>query len=150
MRYRSVRRAAISKRPTLRAKEILALVLPVHVAVSLLPLGLYSQFHSDSLAAFLSVGQIAARNAGSFGLIAVVERGAAAVIAIKRRNTASGEWFATDDEMRALLTAVSTLDKWHKTITFSEYRTAVMTFIQICDRATANGKGNCDVLEDAA
>lgn len=134
----------------LRPDQVAALVTPIHVALELLPLGLYTIEHAHDLAAFLSVAQVAAEDARRPDIVEVGCEGAKVLLKMRDRAKAGKSWNVTNEEREALTRCVMTIDRWYRTQTNVRWRKALATVLVMADRAIAEGKEELDLIEQAA
>lgn len=130
-------------------RQVEQLVMPIHIAIELLPLGLYTEQHAHDLAAFLNVAQFAANEAGRDDIHAETVCGVRVLMAMRDRARAGKAWNVTHDERTTLLRTVNILDCWHRTQTNTRWERAMRRVIEICDRAMAQGRRELDVMEVA-
>lgn len=129
--------------------QVQQLVMPIHMALELLPLGLFDAQHGHSLAAFLNVAQVAARDAGRGDIHDLAVEGAEVLLAMRRRVNAGKAWNVTTTERETLTRCVMVMDRWYRTQSSSRWKRALLAVLRICDRAMAEGKEEMDVLEMA-
>lgn len=126
------------------------LAMPIHAALTLIPAGLYTADHAHDLAAFLTVGQVAAREAKAHGVVEAGANGAGALRKIKERADADGKWLATEDELSALMRAVTAIDGFQQRIKKVQFISALRKVYRLCEAAEKRGMNELDVMEDAA
>lgn len=150
---RSARRAPTARRMGREAGHVLTpqqverLVMPIHVALELLPLGLYTEAHAHDLAAFLNVAQFAANDAARDDIHAEATSAAEVLLAMRDRVRAGRAWNVTAGERETLMRSVTVLDRWYRTQTNTRWRRALRQVYAICDRAWAEGREELDLLE---
>lgn len=127
--------------------QVQKLVMPIHVAIELLPLGLFSEDHAHDLAAFLNVAQLAAKDAKRADIHDEVLQAVDALSAMRDRVRAGKSWNVTAEERDTLTRTVTVLDRWYRTQPNSRWKRALYQVLLICDRATASGAGVMDVIE---
>lgn len=138
-----------TKGHVLTPKQLEKLMMPVHVAISLLPIGAFTIDHAHDLAAFTNIMQYAAEDAGRQDLL---ERGlkmAETLYAIKGRADSGGEWAVTDDERSVLMENAVVLDRWMRTLTSTRILRAVYRVDIDIAAAMAKGAGNMDAIRIA-
>lgn len=146
---RSARQGTTKHMPghVLTPYQVQQLVMPIHVAIELLPLGLFGEKHGHDLAAFLNVAQIAARDAKRSDIHDIASDGAEVLLAMRKRVNAGKSWNVTTDERDRLTRCVMTLDRWYRTQSSARWKRALYAVLRICDRAMADGKEEMDILE---
>lgn len=127
--------------------QVEQIMMPIHVALSLLPLGLFTAKHGHDLAAFLNVCQIAAKDAGRDDIHDLAVEGANVLLAMRYHVRAGKAWNVTTPERETLTRAVMTLDRWNRTQTSTRWRRALYAVLQACEQGMAEGKEEMDVLE---
>lgn len=130
--------------------QVQRLVMPIHVALELLPLGLFSEDHAHDLAAFLNVAQLAAKDAKRADIHNEVLAGVEVLAAMHDRARTGKSWNVTSDERETLTRTVTVLDRWYRTQPNSRWKRALYQVLVICDRATAKGVSVMDTIEVAA
>lgn len=133
----------------LTPKQVEDLVIPIHIAIELLPLGLYTEQHAYDLAAFLNVAQFAANDAGRDDIHAATVSGVHVLMAMRDRVRAGKVWNVTMSERDTLMRTVTILDRWYRTQTNTRWKRALRRVYEICDRALAEGRNELDVMEVA-
>jgi hypothetical protein len=132
----------------LMPRQIERLVMPIHVALELLPLGLYTESHAHDLAAFLTVAQLAAEEAGREDLVGVGADGALVLIAMRDRVREGAAWNVTAAERERLMHCVLTLDRWYRSTTTTRWIRAARKATALADAALARGAGRLDLVTD--
>lgn len=130
--------------------QIARLVTPIHVALELLPLGLFTEQHAHDLAAFLTVAQLAAEDAGREDIVTAGADGALALLAMRDRVRAGKSWNVTADEHTRLMRCVVTLDRWYRTTTNTRWIKAARRASALADAALARGAGRLDLITEVA
>lgn len=129
--------------------QVERLVMPIHVALELLPLGLFTEQHAHDLAAFLTVAQLAAEEAGREDIVSAGADGALALLAMRDRVRDGKAWNVTTDERARLMRCVVTLDRWYRTTTTSRWVRALRRATELADAAMARGAGRLDLISEA-
>lgn len=149
MRKRSHRRI----RPTghvLTPDQVRQMVTPIHIALKLLPLGLYTEQHAHDLAAFLSVAQVAAEDARRDDIVKAGADGARVLLAMRDRVRAGRAWNVTADERDKLTRCVVVIDRWFRTQTSARWIRAMRKVYAMSARAWEQGLGELDLISEAA
>ena len=149
MRKGNRRMKRIAKGHVLTPGQVEDLVLPIHAALTLLPLGLFTAEHGHSLAAFLNVCQVAARDAKRGDIHDIASGGAEVLLTMRRRVNDGKGWNVTAQERETLTRCVMVMDRWYRTQSSSRWQRALYAVLRICDRAIAEGKEEMDLLEVA-
>lgn len=129
--------------------QVQQLVMPIHMAIELLPLGLFTEQHGHDLAAFLNVAQVAARDAQRGDIHDIASGGAEVLLTMRNRVRSGKGWNVTTEERERLTRCVMTMDRWYRTQSSARWKRALYAVLRICDRALAEGKEEMDVLEAA-
>lgn len=147
---RAKRPAAHDRGHILMPHQITRLVMPIHVALELLPLGLYTEHHAHDLAAFLTIAQLAAESLGREDIVQAGADGALVLLAMRDRARAGKSWNVTQDERDRLMRCVVTLDRWYRRVTTTAWTRAARRATDIADAALARGAGRLDLITEAA
>lgn len=131
-------------------KEVRDICMPIHVALTLLPLGLYTESHAHDLAAFLTVAQVAAKNLNRPDMITAGSDGATVLLAMRDRVRAGKQWNVTADERDALMRSITAIDEWFPTVKKVAWIRALREVYRMCERAAERGLQELDLLTDAA
>ena len=135
-----------TKGHVLTPKQLEKLMMPVHVAISVLPLGLFTIDHANDLAAFTNIMQYAAEDAGRSDLL---ERGlkmAETLYGIKDRFDTNSEWSVTDDERATLMENAVVLDRWMRTLTTARMLRSLYRVDMDIAAAVAKGAKDMDAI----
>jgi pyruvate/oxaloacetate carboxyltransferase len=131
----------------LTPQQVQQLVMPIHMAIELLPLGLYTEDHAHDLAAFLNIAQCAAVEAGRDDIITAAVEAVEVLAEMKHRADEGKNWNVTTAERDTLMRAVVTIDKWQRTQTTARWTRAMHKVIAACDRALAGGAKPMQFME---
>lgn len=121
--------------------------MPIHVALELLPLGLFNESHAHDLAAFLNVAQFASQDAGRDDIHTLTGDAVEVLCTMRDRARAGKAWNVTAAERTQLTHCVTTLDRWYRTQPNTRWRRALAKVYAICDRALAEGRNELDLIE---
>ncbi|MCB1889090.1 MAG: hypothetical protein KDH20_15895 [Rhodocyclaceae bacterium] len=127
--------------------QVQKLVTPIHMALELLPMGLYSEQHGHDLAAFLNVAQLASDEAGRNDIHDHAHDAAVILLRMRDRARARGQWNVTTDERTDLYRHVLAIDKWMRGVSNARWKRALRRVLTICDTATAEGKQEMDCID---
>lgn len=134
----------------LSREEVGRLTMPIHAALTLLPLGLYEESHAHDLAAFLTVAQVVARNANRRDIMKAGDDGASALLAMRDRARQGKSWNVTAEERDALMRSVTAIDEWFSSVKKVAWIAAVRTVYRMCDEASERGLQELDLIVEAA
>lgn len=122
------------------------LMMPVHVAISLLPMGCFQESHAHDLAAFTNIMQYAAEEAGRTDLLERAKTMAETLYVIKERFGSSNGWTVTDTERDTLMQNAVVLDRWMRTLTSTRLVRACLRSDRDISAAMANGAELLDAV----
>lgn len=148
MRKRGAKRRHIDPRAgILMPHQTQNLLTPIHMAIELLPLGLFTEDHGHDLAAFLNVISIASTNAGDSTAHKAAQLAAAVLLKMKNRAMEGKAWNVTFDERNALMESIVTCDKFMRRQPHSRVRAAILKTYQWCAEAASRGLEEMDLIE---
>lgn len=130
----------------LTPQQIEKLMMPIHVAISLLPIGCFKIDHAHDLAAFTNIMQYAAEDAGRQDML---DRGlemAETIYAMKDRSEQTGEWTVTDSERATLMENAVALDRWMRKLTTTRIMAACYRVDRDIAAAVAKGASEMDAI----
>lgn len=127
--------------------QVQKLVMPIHVALELLPLGLYTEQHAHDLAAFLNVAQFASDEAGRNDIHEHAHGAVLILLRMRDRATARGSWNVTADERAQLHAHIVAIDRWMRGVSSTRWGRALRHVLAACDRAAAKGLQEMDVID---
>lgn len=147
MRKRNHRMKRIPKGHVLTPKQVETLVMPIHVSLTLLPMGLFQEQHGHNLAAFVNVAQLAADEAGRDDIHQHAH--GAAVILLRMRDRVRGGkgWNVTTAERDGLMKHITAIDGWMRGVSNVRWYRALNRVAAMCDRLLAEGKAEMDLVE---
>lgn len=125
MRKRTRRTPRLTGR-VLLPDEIQKKLLPLHMALELLPLGMFQRAHADALALIINVVSVDAVDKAP-AVYAHVEKASEVLIAMKARVDVGKNWGATSDERKTLMTAIVEFDKYLRRWTTARWDVAATT-----------------------
>ena len=129
--------------------QVAQLLMPIHMAIELLPLGLYTVEHAHDLAAFLTISQLAAASCKRDDMVRHGSDAAAVLLAMRDR-VASGEgWSVTADERERLMRSIVEIDRWFHTLPMVRWGQAVAKAYRIADRARARGAKPLEMIVES-
>ena len=146
MRKRGARHSG-QRGHVLTPSQVRHLVTPIHVALELLPMGLYSEQHAHDLAAFLNVAQLAADEAGKEQIHSTAHDAAVILLRMRDRVKAGHAWNVTAGERQQLMQAVTIIDRWMRGVSSTRWARALRAVLAICDKAAAQGMQEMDCLD---
>ena len=123
--------------------QVQKLVLPLHVALTLLPLGLFTREHADSLAKTINIVFV---DAGDKHVQAHSHASKAGEVlcSMFKRVKEGKSWNVTADERDMLMQAVIGMDKHVRTMTTNRLLVAAITVDRLNAEAKAAGYGFLD------
>ena len=123
-------------------------MLPLHMGVELLPLGLFQRTHANHMAMVISLVRIDAtgRSAEVYDLI---NEAAGVLASIIERHKRTDKYGATSEELSALRKAVLVMDKYMRTWTTDRLRIAAATADVLNEQAKARGAKTFDQVSYA-
>ena len=134
MKKRGARIRHTARGHILTPNQIKKLTLPIHVALELLPLGLYTEDHAHDLAAFLNIASAAAAEAGNENVKRSVIDAMAVVEQMQERVRAGKGWNVTADERDQLTRAIMVIDTWQRTQTTARWKRAIYRVLDALDK----------------
>lgn len=127
-------------------EQVAKLVTPLHMAVELLPLGLFAKEHADHVAKVVSL--IAADSAGkNNGVWRIADRAGQVLLSMHKRVKDGANWGATVDERRILRETILAMDKYMRTWTNIPFMIAAGTVNELNASALAAGGQFLDRVE---
>lgn len=142
MRKRGARHSG-QRGHVLTPHQVQQLVMPIHVALEMLPLGLYTQQHAHDLAAFVNIAQFAADEAGRKDIHDHAYQ--TAVILLRMRDRPS--WNVTSAERSDLQRHILAIDKWMRGVSSTRWARAIRRSLAAIDRAKARGLREMDCID---
>lgn len=148
------RRKYGARAPALRGylllpEQVARYVTPLHVALELLPLGLFNRDHANHLAMVINL--VAVDSAERDGnMRAVADRAADVVLTMFRRVREGRSWNVTAEERRTLIECVTRMDRYLRTWTSSRMIVASTVVDRHNEEAKARGGKFLDRVEVAA
>lgn len=122
----------------LMPNQVAKYVLPLHMAVELLPLGLYQREHANHAAMVINLVRIDATGR-SAEVYDMANEAAGTLSGIIARYTRTEKWGATSEELSALRKAALVMDKYMRTWTTNRLRVAAATADVLNEQAKARG-----------
>ena len=147
---RGIRQFQPPERPRFTEAQVAALLMPIHMAIELLPLGLYTVEHAHDLAAFLTISQLAAESCSRPDMVAHGRDAAMVLLAMRDRVEAGKGWNVTADERERLMRAVVAIDRWFADVPLVRWQQAVAKAYRIADRERARGAKPLEMIVEAA
>ena len=147
---RGIRQFHPPERPRFTETQVARLLTPVHAAIELLPLGLYTIEHAHDLAAFLTIAQLAAEASNRPDVVTHGADAALVLLAMRDRVAAGKSWNVTADERERLMRGVVAIDHWFHEVPLVRWQQAVAKAYRIADRAKARGAAPLEMIAEAA
>lgn len=113
-------------------------MLPLHMAVELLPAGLYQREHANHAAMVINLVRVDAATRAP-KVYEAVNEAAGTLSTIVARNKRTNKWGATSEELSAMRNAVRIMDQYMRTWTAQRLRIAAATADAINQQAKARG-----------
>ena len=130
----------------LSAEAVNTLLMPLHMAVELLPLGLFTKEHAEHVAKLVNL--VAADSAGrGDGAWTAADEVGSVLVAMKRRADAGKAWNCTAEERETLVTNIMKMDKYMRAWTNRRFTCAAITVDRINAKAKATGGKFLDRVE---
>lgn len=126
--------------------QVEKLLLPLHLAIELLPLGLFTEEHARAIACFLSVAQMAAEEAGKTEVTEIGAEGALVIMAMRDRVRRGANWNVTAEERATLARCLVVMDRFFRTQSSARWLRAMDRVDAICEAARAEGAQELDVV----
>ena len=148
MRKRGAKRRHIDPRAgILMPHQTRNLLMPIHMALELLPLGLFTEEHGHDLAAFLNVISIASAHASDNLAHAAAQDAAAVLVHMRERTKAGKSWNVTSEERQSLMSSIIKCDHFMRRQPGSRIRDAILKTYQWCAEAASRGLEEMDLIE---
>jgi len=128
-------------------KQVADLLTPIHMAIELLPLGLYTKEHAHDLAAFLMITQVAADLCKARQIVAHGSDAASVLLAMRDRVEAGKSWNVTIDERERLMRAIVAIDRWFPMVRWQQ---ALRKAYRLADEALERGAKPLELMVEAA
>lgn len=139
--HRKVRQASHIVLPDKIAK----LVLPLHTALTLIPLGMFSRENANEIAKIVNVVIVDSDERNDAVNQTAINVGNVLANMFKRVRSGSN-WGATTEELRILKHGIVVMDRYLRTITVRRYDLAVAIVNAINNEAKAKGYGFLDTM----
>lgn len=130
--------------------QVARLLTPIHMAIELLPLGLYTKEHAHDLAAFLTITQVAADLCKARQIVAHGSDAAEVLLAMRDRVEAGRSWNVTTEERERLMRAIVAIDRWFPTCPMVRWQQALRKAYRLADEAMERGAKPLELMVEAA
>lgn len=125
--------------PALLSERTMQLTLtPLHMAVELLPLGLFGRAHADHVAKVINVVAMDSASKGN-GMWEVADEAGQILLAMKARVDAGKSWNCTVAERERLTACILKMDKYMRTWTNRRFTVAAITVDRVNRERIAQG-----------
>lgn len=114
------------------------LLIPLHTAATLLPMGLFTREHADKVALIVNLVSVDAAERGS-EMWKTANRVGDILVCMRTRADSGKAWNCTADERAALIEGVRAMDRYMRTWTNRRFTLAAMTVDRINAKAVARG-----------
>lgn len=138
MRKRGARRQLRLPGYLLLPQQVAIYVTPMHMALELLPLGLFTRDHANHLAMVINLVAVDAAGTGN-GMWAIAQRAGDVIVAMHDRVRAGAAWNTTSDERRTLCGCIVRIDHYLRTWTSARMLIASATVDEHNAEAKARG-----------
>jgi len=140
---KSCKRVVRSKGHILIGAQLERIVLPLHIALTLLPIGAFTREHADTIAKAINIVFVDANNRSPTAHAAATDAGDVLCAMFKRVNEGKA-WNVTTDEKVTLMSSILIMDKHIRTMTTSRFMIAAKTIDVLNAEAKAKGYGFLD------
>ncbi len=123
--------------------QVANLVMPLHISLTLLPLGAFSRHHADSLAKVINLVFVDSDKRNPEAYEAAKDAGDVLCSMFKRVNEGKS-WNTTSSETARLMKAIVVMDKYVRRFTTDRFLKAAMTVDALNKEAKAKGYGFLD------
>ena len=123
--------------------QVQKIVLPLHISLAMLPLGLFNRQHADGIAKVINIVFVDASGRDQVAHDAASSAGEVLCCMYKRVNEGK-TWNTTKDEKTKLTAAIIAMDKYVRKITTNRLVIAAMTIDELNAEAKAKGYGFLD------
>ena len=114
------------------------MLTPLHMAIELLPLGLFTQDHAEMIAKLINLMAVDSAGKGN-GMWQVADSVGQVLIAMQERVEAGKSWNVTAQERETLVENVMKMDKHLRTWTVRRFNINAIAVNEINNRAKAEG-----------
>ena len=114
------------------------MLTPLHMSVELLPLGLFTEDHAETLAKLVNLVAVDSAGKGN-GMWQVADAVGQVLIAMQERVEAGKSWNVTATERETLVENIMKMDKHFRTWTVRRFNINAMAVNEINNRAKAEG-----------
>lgn len=137
------KRVVRSRGHILLENQVNKLVLPLHISLTLLPMGAFTREHADSLAKVINLVFVDSDGRNPVAYTAAKEAGAVLCSMFKRVREGKS-WNTTIEERDRLMKAIVTMDHYVRRFTTDRFLKAAMTVDALNAEAKAKGYGFLD------
>ena len=137
------KRVIRSRGHILLENQVSKLVLPLHLSLTLLPMGVFTREHADSLAKVINLVFVDSDGRSPEAYAAAKEAGAVLCSMFKRVREGKS-WNTTIEERDRLMKAIVTMDRYVRRFTTDRFLKAAMTVDALNAQAKAKGYGFLD------
>ena len=146
MRKRGARPKHAMRSYLLLPHQIARYVTPMHMALELLPLGLFNKDHGNHLAMVINLVAVDAAASGN-GMWAVAKQAGDVLTTMYDRVKAGKTWNTTGEERKILAECITKMDRYLRTWTSARLITAAATVDAHNEEAVAHGHQFLDRTE---
>ena len=123
--------------------QVQKMVMPLHMALAMLPKGLFTRSHADSLAKVINIVFVDSERRNAFAYKAATDAGEVLCSMFARVNDGKS-WNTTIDEKVRLMESIVSMDKYIRTLTTDRFLIAAITVDRLNAEAKAKGFGFLD------
>lgn len=140
---KSCKRVKRAKGHILIEPQVQKIVLPLHISLTMLPMGLFNRTHADSLAKVINIVFVDSDGRDPVAYQSAVDAGDVICSMYKRVNEGKS-WNTTIEEKEKLMQSIVSMDKYVRRLTTDRLLTAAITIDQLNAEAKAKGYGFLD------
>lgn len=140
---KSCKRVVRSKGHILLENQVSKLVLPLHISLTLLPIGAFTRSHADSLAKVINLVFVDSDGRNPEAYSAAKDAGAVLCSMFKRVREGK-TWNTTADERDKLMRSITVMDRYARRFTTDRFLKAAMIVDALNAEAKAKGYGFLD------
>lgn len=140
---KACKRVKRNKGHILLEHQVRKMVLPLHMALTMLPMGLFTRSHADDLAKVINIVFVDSDGRDSVAYQAAKDAGEVLCSMFVRVNEGKS-WNTTNDEKRKLTDSIVSMDKYVRRLTTDRFAVAAITVDRLNAEAKAKGYGFLD------
>ena len=137
------KRVKRSKGHILLENQVQRLMLPLHISLEMLPIGLFTRAHADNLAKVINIVFVDSDGRDASAYQAAKDAGEVLCSMFSRVNEGKA-WNTTVDEKQRLMQAILRMDQYVRRMTSDRFLVAAITVDKLNAEAKAKGYGFLD------